>query len=772
MVKRALTLAVVVMLVPALAGAQADRLGGSFKIAVPTTPLVRMPDVDRDSVNGVYLAVTGAGSIRGIFLNNGGVAVSAPFTINQTTRYAAAPRVTYSAAQQTFIVTWHEAVSATSNANNVKVRLVKYGAGPVGAEALVSSAGSFWEYGPDAAASPGEFLAAWISIDVTGTTTKTYNYNVYARRLGPSGAPVGPIIPISKAADYEREPVVSYNPSSNAYLVAWAGYNDAGKYAYVRGRTIPVGSDAPGPLVQYQKASSTYLPSMALNTSSNKYLLTWYQTVAGVKAIYGLLINPDGAAATAPAPLNTKYAFYDGNDVDYNPISGTYFGVGHGATYDDTGYEVSSTLVPRSPFYVTHTAGILGAKATSGNYNPRIAPSTSTKNWLVVTSTNYVSLTGQLIQSASQDGGGTPPPPPPPGSQPLMDVGTPSNGGTVVMPLTISGWAVDKGAATGSGVDAVHLYAYPNPGSGQPAVFLGVANYGLSRADVANVLDDSQFINSGFLLSIDGLEAGTHRIVAFAHSTVANAFNQAKAVTVTVKGTRMSLDSPANHTTAPAPLFVSGWAADNSGSSGTGVDAVHVYAYPDPGSNTPAIFLGVAAYGLVRSDVAGLLGSPRFQNSGFLLSVSNLTAGSYRLVAYAHSTVRNAFTAVRTADVTITAGPQLAVDTPANNASVPASFAVNGWAIDLTAPSGTGVNAVHVWAYPVLGGSPLFVGAAQLGITRADVANAFGARALSSGFTVPATLPLPKGSWVLHIFARSTATGTFNNVATRLVTVP
>src|SRR6476646_4975289 len=115
MVKRALTLAVVVMLVPALAGAQADRLGGSFKIAVPTTPLVRMPDVDRDSVNDVYLAVTGAGTIRGVFVNNGGVAVSAAFTINQTTRYAAAPRVTYSAAQQAFIVTWHEAVSATSN---------------------------------------------------------------------------------------------------------------------------------------------------------------------------------------------------------------------------------------------------------------------------------------------------------------------------------------------------------------------------------------------------------------------------------------------------------------------------------------------------------------------------------------------------------------------------------------------------------------------------------------------------------------------------------
>ena len=500
MVKRALTLAAaVVMLVPALAGAQADRLGASFKIAVPTTPLVRMPDVDRDSVNGVYLAVSGAGTIRGIFLNNAGVAVSAAFTINQTTKYAAAARVTYSPAQQAFIVTWHEAVSATTNANNVKVRLVKYGVGPVGAEALVSSPGSFWEYGPDAGASPGEFLAAWISIDATGTTTKTYNYNVYARRLGPSGAPVGPIIPISTAADYEREPVVSYNPSSNAYLVAWAGYNDGGKLR-VRARTHDPGRLGCARAARAISEGELDVSAVARAQHVEQPILAdVVPTVAGVKAVYGSLINPSGAAATVPAALNTKYAFYDGNDIDYNPISGTYLAVGHGVTYDDTGYEVSSTLAPQSPFYITATAGILGATATSGNYNPRVAPSTSTKSWLVVTSTNYRQLTGQLIQTAESGRwrhAAPPPAPPPPAGQPLMALGTPSNGSSVTMPLTVSGWAVDRGAASGSGVDAVHVYAYPNPGSGKAAGFLGVATNGAARPDVATLFG-GQFTNSG-----------------------------------------------------------------------------------------------------------------------------------------------------------------------------------------------------------------------------------------------------------------------------------
>jgi len=56
-------------------------------------------------------------------------------------------------------------------------------------------------------------------------------------------------------------------------------------------------------------------------------------------------------------------------------------------------------------------------------------------------------------------------------------------------------------------------------------------------------------------------------------------------------------------------------------------------------------------------------------------------------------------------------------------------------------------------------------------MTRADVATVLGTRAMSSGFTL-ATPPLPSGRWEIQVYARSTATGTFNNMATRIVTVP
>jgi hypothetical protein len=67
--------------------------------------------------------------------------------------------------------------------------------------------------------------------------------------------------------------------------------------------------------------------------------------------------------------------------------------------------------------------------------------------------------------------------------------------------------------------------------------------------------------------------------------------------------------------------------------------------------------------------------------------------------------------------------PRMAVDVPAGNATVHRTFTVAGWAVDLLAPSGPGVDVVHVWAYPNpgSGADPIFGGAATYGGSRPDV---------------------------------------------------
>ena len=71
-----------------------------------------------------------------------------------------------------------------------------------------------------------------------------------------------------------------------------------------------------------------------------------------------------------------------------------------------------------------------------------------------------------------------------PPSDPVMNLDSPANPATVGPVFQVSGWAFDRAASSGTGVDYVHVYAYPNPGSGQAPIFLGAAAYGQARGDV------------------------------------------------------------------------------------------------------------------------------------------------------------------------------------------------------------------------------------------------------------------------------------------------
>ena len=115
-----------------------------------------------------------------------------------------------------------------------------------------------------------------------------------------------------------------------------------------------------------------------------------------------------------------------------------------------------------------------------------------------------------------------------------MPVETPQTSSTVSGTFQVGGWALDLGAPTGTGVDAVHVYAYPNPGSGTPPIFLGVAALGGSRPDVGAVYG-SQFNNSGYNLLAQGLSPGVYQIVVYARSTITGTFNNSRAVVVTVQ---------------------------------------------------------------------------------------------------------------------------------------------------------------------------------------------------------------------------------------------
>jgi hypothetical protein len=233
--------------------------------------------------------------------------------------------------------------------------------------------------------------------------------------------------------------------------------------------------------------------------------------------------------------------------------------------------------------------------------------------------------------------------------------------------------------------------------------------------------------------------------------------------------TRMNLDIPVPGSAAAGRVTVAGWAIDLNSSAGTGVDGVHVYA--SAVGTGQVRFLGAAA-AMSRPDVGAVFG-PRFANGGFTLTAP-LPPGTYDVSAYAHSTVTGSFTAVRASRVTVVqppSDPRMGVDLPSpfdmqSVARSPGAFTISGWALDLSSSTGPGVDGVHVWAYPVVGGDPFWLGAAALGGSRPDLEAIFGGPQFqTAGFHLTASVPahVPPGFYDLVMWARSSVSGTFNN---------
>jgi hypothetical protein len=325
--------------------------------------------------------------------------------------------------------------------------------------------------------------------------------------------------------------------------------------------------------------------------------------------------------------------------------------------------------------------------------------------------------------------------------------------------FTIRGWAIDFGATSGTGIDAIHAWAFPT-GGGSP-VFLGAAGTFVDRPDLASQFG-SRFTNAGFEIPVRDLPLGAYTLAVYPHSTVTGAFASPRTVRVTIESRPvMNLDLPGDGATVTPGFDVGGWAIDLAADSGGGVDTVHVWAFPTGGGSP--VFLGAAPVDRARPDIAAAFGS-QFENAGFRLTSAALPEGRYLIVAYAHSTVSGTFNNSGSAEIRVVppvSNPAMALDTPANGATVSGTFLLAGWAIDRGASSGTGVDVLHAWAFPSDGKSPIFLGTPEYGFTRGDVGGIFGAQFTKSGYNL-AVSSLDAGTYQLVVYARSTVTGTFN----------
>ncbi len=131
----------------------------------------------------------------------------------------------------------------------------------------------------------------------------------------------------------------------------------------------------------------------------------------------------------------------------------------------------------------------------------------------------------------------------------------------------------------------------------------------------------------------------------------------------------------------------------------------------------------------------------------------------------------NTWASAQTATFTVAASnPLIAIDTPAASATVGQPFTIAGWAIDTGAPSGTGIQYLHIYARPTgTSGQGTFLGFATYGGSRPDVGAYYGAQFTNSGYGFSVS-GLSPGVYDLGVWALSTVSGQWS-VQYRTVTV-
>lgn len=600
---------------------------------------VRGNAVAYDSVNKVYLVVGSHGVLWGRFVQKDGTPLGTPFTIQANpANHAHFPRAAFSPQADggagAFLVTWHE------GAPSPHARMVSYPrSGAYGSQTQLSADVSWWEAGVPVAYSSTsrEFLVAWRRIGGVGV-----NNDIRAVRVDETATPKGPVFSVTNDVEYQDNPSIAYNPISDEFLVVFAGYSDAGRFAFVDAQRVKAGGNTlAGAATRLVQTGGTYITDVSYNPSTNKYLAAWFSLPGGAE--FGRVVNADGSASGSIVTLSTRFKGYDALSVAYNRISDTFLMVSHGTSADDGAVELDTNGNPiDNGFIVTNAGG-------NGNFYPRVGASADEPNWLVSTANNFMRTMTQLVVGTARSGtpapsGPTPPPAPaPPVGRPMLNVDVPANNAVVSSSgFLIAGWALDAGAPSNVGVDAVVAWAWPS--NGGAAILAGVAGLGYSRPDVGAAFG-SQFSTAGFGLNAS-LPPGQYTLAVYLHSTVDGKWSAPRVTAVTVRAPtstpRMWIDAPAQNQTISRNVTIAGWALDLGSSSGPGVDAVHVYAYA-AGSTTP-IFLGVANCGGSRVDVGNAFASGKFNTSGFSLTTT-VAPGDYTIVVFARSTVSGQFNA-------------------------------------------------------------------------------------------------------------------------------
>ena len=161
---------------------------------------------------------------------------------------AVSPSVAYNPVANQYLVAWS---ASDVGGDEIFARLVDAAGAPVGAQFRISDMGPPMAAGFDAGrpavaynARRNEYLVVWSGDDSAGPLVDD-EFEIFAQRLSAAGAELGAndrriseMGPNGDTAYFARGPAIAYNPTSDEFLVAWSGPDNAGALVAERARDL------------------------------------------------------------------------------------------------------------------------------------------------------------------------------------------------------------------------------------------------------------------------------------------------------------------------------------------------------------------------------------------------------------------------------------------------------------------------------------------------------------------------------------------------------
>lgn len=223
--------------------------------------------------------------------------------------------------------------------------------------------------------------------------------DIYGRFIDEKGEAVGDEFVISSAINNQYLPSVAYDTNSNRYLVVWCDSRNGNYDIY--GQLINADGTLYGDSFPIcNESHEQYKPSLAFNSSTNQYLVVWYDYRNIINAdIYGQLVNSDGTLSGSNFPICDAPEEQYNPKVTYNSIINQYLVV-----WDDyrnnTDWNIWAQLVNADG---TLQGGNFSVCNESHNqYNPSIAYDNNKNQYIIVWSderNGNADIYGQLINN-------------------------------------------------------------------------------------------------------------------------------------------------------------------------------------------------------------------------------------------------------------------------------------------------------------------------------------------------------------------------------------